>query len=81
MNPVHTFPTKPTPWSEVIEKLTVTQLVKKFPAIYETQSFISVFTRAAGHYPDPDESSPHLPNLTAYLSPWSRVFVGKLIVT
>jgi hypothetical protein len=34
-------------WSRVLlEKLTVTQLVKKFPAFHGTQSFIIVFTRA-----------------------------------
>jgi hypothetical protein len=36
-----------TPWSKVLfEKLTVTQLVKKFPAFYGTQGFITVFTTA-----------------------------------
>jgi hypothetical protein len=36
-----------TPCSGVLlEKLTVTQLVKKFPAVYETLRFITVFTRA-----------------------------------
>jgi hypothetical protein len=36
-----------TPWSRVLlEKLTVTQLVKKFCAFYGTQRFIAVFTRA-----------------------------------
>jgi len=30
---------------EILEKLTVTQLVKKFPAFYGTESFITVFTR------------------------------------
>jgi hypothetical protein len=34
-----------TPWSRVLlEKLTVTQLVKKFPAFYGTRKFITVFT-------------------------------------
>jgi len=33
-----------TPWSRVLlEKLTVSQLVKKFPAFYETRRFIIVF--------------------------------------
>jgi len=36
-----------TPWSRVLlEKLTVTQLVKKFPAFYGTRSFITMFTKA-----------------------------------
>jgi len=35
-----------TPWSRVpLEKLLVTQLVKKFPAFCETQRFITVFTK------------------------------------
>jgi len=39
--------TKQTPCSKVLlEKLTVTQLVKKFHAFYGTQRFITVFTRA-----------------------------------
>jgi hypothetical protein len=37
----------PTPWSIVLlQKLRVTQLVKKYPTFYGTQSFITVFTRA-----------------------------------
>jgi len=36
-----------TPWSRVLlEKLTVTQLVKKFSAFYGTRRFITVFTTA-----------------------------------
>ena len=36
-----------TPWSRVLpEKLTGPQPVKKFPAFYGTQSFITAFTRA-----------------------------------
>jgi hypothetical protein len=39
--------TKLTPWSRgLLEKLTVSQLVKKFPAFYGTQRFITAFTRA-----------------------------------
>jgi hypothetical protein len=35
-----------TPWRRVLlEKLIVIQLVKKFPAIYGTQMFITMFTR------------------------------------
>jgi hypothetical protein len=31
---------------------------QEIPAFYKTQRFITVFT---GSYPEPDESSPHLP--------------------
>jgi hypothetical protein len=34
-----------TPWSRVLEKVIVTVLVKKFPIIYGTQGFSTVFTR------------------------------------
>jgi hypothetical protein len=34
------------PWSTVLEKLTVTQLLKKFTAFYGTRRFITVFTRS-----------------------------------
>ena len=37
----------PTPWSRVLlEKLTVIQLVKKFPAFYGTRKFITALTSA-----------------------------------
>jgi hypothetical protein len=35
-----------TPWSRVLQKLTSSQLVKKFPAFYGTQRFITAFTSA-----------------------------------
>ena len=36
-----------TPWSRfLLEKLTVSQLVKKFPAFHGTRRFITAFTRA-----------------------------------
>jgi hypothetical protein len=39
--------TKITPWSRVLpEKLTCLKLLKKFPAFYGTQGFITAFTRA-----------------------------------
>jgi hypothetical protein len=38
--------TLPTPWSRTLEKLRVTQLVKKFPAHYGSRRFITIFTRA-----------------------------------
>jgi len=34
-----------TPWVIVLEKLIVTQLVKKYQAFYETTDFLTVFTR------------------------------------
>ena len=45
-NNTFVYPTL-TPWSRVLpEKPTGPQLVKKFPAFYETQRFITVFTTA-----------------------------------
>src|SRR5215470_9658254 len=36
-----------TPWSrDLLEKVTVSQLVKKFPPFYGTRRFITAFTRA-----------------------------------
>jgi hypothetical protein len=35
-----------TTWTRVLEKLFVTQLIKKFPAFYGTWRFTTVFTRA-----------------------------------
>ena len=36
-----------TPWSRVLlEKLTGSQLIKKFPAFYEARWFITAFTKA-----------------------------------
>jgi hypothetical protein len=49
-----------TPWSRVLENLTVTQLVKKFPAFYGTWRFITVFIQAHPSL-EPYESSSHLP--------------------
>ena len=40
-------PKLPTPWSKILlEKLTVLQLVKKFPAFYGTQRFITALINA-----------------------------------
>ena len=54
-----------TPWSRVLlEKLTGTQLVKKFPAFYGTRRFITTFTSAHQlSLPEPARSSPcpHIP--------------------
>jgi len=35
-----------TPWSRALEKLTGSQLVKKFPTFYGTRTFITTFTSA-----------------------------------
>ena len=44
------------------EKLTVSQLVKKFPAFDGTHSFIIAFTSPATcSYPEPDQCNPCLP--------------------
>jgi len=40
----------PILWTTVFNKLTVTQLVQKFPAFYGTRIFITVFTRASYSY-------------------------------
>jgi len=52
-----------TPWSGVLlEKLTGSQLVKTFPALYGTRRFITAITRAHHlPYPEPDQSSPCRP--------------------
>jgi hypothetical protein len=36
-----------TPWSRVLEKLIVTHPIKKYPALYGTERFITVFTTAS----------------------------------
>ena len=41
-----TFTDLLTPWGRVLEKLTGSQLVKKFPAFYGTRRFITAFTSA-----------------------------------
>jgi hypothetical protein len=52
--------TKVTPWSRVlVEKLIVTQLVKKFPTFYGSQMFLTTFKRT-GLFSEPDESNPQL---------------------
>jgi hypothetical protein len=44
---IYSLTSLPTPWSEVLlEKLTGSQLVKKFPAFYGTRTFITAFTSA-----------------------------------
>ena len=50
-----------TSWSRVLlEKLTGSQLVKKFPSIYGTRKFNPAFKLPATcPYPEPDRSSPY----------------------
>jgi hypothetical protein len=46
-------------WSRVLlEKLTGLQLVKKFPAFYGTQRFLTTL-KSTCPYPEPAQSSPH----------------------
>jgi hypothetical protein len=54
-----------TPLSRVLlEKLSVTQLVKRFVALYATPRFITVYkTARTGPYPELDASTPHLPTI------------------
>jgi hypothetical protein len=49
------------PWSRVLlEKLTVAQLVKKFPAFYGTRRSVHSSQQPATRpYPEPDEFTPH----------------------
>jgi hypothetical protein len=47
----------------LLKNLTVTQLVKNFPAFYETQSFITGFKRTRHWSLSSDSFSPHLFNL------------------
>jgi len=49
-----------TPWSRVLlEKLTSSQLVKKFPALYGSRRFIPHLQEPATYpIPEPDQSSP-----------------------
>jgi hypothetical protein len=44
-------------WSRVLEKLIVTQLVKKFPALYGTRRFSASQELSTGPCPEPDASS------------------------
>jgi hypothetical protein len=48
------------PWSRVLEKLTVAELVKKLPTLYGTRRSLSCSQASAtGHYPDPEKSTPN----------------------
>jgi hypothetical protein len=52
-----------TQWSRVLEKLTISQLVKNFLAFYWIRRFITTFTRPANcPFPEPDQSSPCSPS-------------------
>ena len=67
---IHTYSL--TPWNRVLlEKLTGSQQVKKFPAFYGTRRFITAFaSTATSPYLEPDQSSPypHIP-LPEYYPP------------
>jgi len=57
---------QPTPWSIVlIEQLTVTQLIKKFPHLFMKPEVSLSFSQepVTGLYPEPDASSLHPPTL------------------
>jgi len=62
-----TFTPSLTPWRRVLlEKLTVTELVKKtpLPPFMEPEGSLQCSEEhATGPCPEPDESSPHLPTL------------------
>ena len=48
-----------TPWSRILEELTGSQLVKKFPTFYGTRRLITHSqVPATCPYPEPDQSSP-----------------------
>jgi len=48
-----------TPWSRVLEKLTVNQIVKKYPNFIEPQSSLPCSQGPAiGFYPEPGASNP-----------------------
>jgi hypothetical protein len=56
---------KITPWNRVLlEKLTVTEVVKKFLVLYGTRSFVAAFTRARQFlYVTPNLTDNPLPTL------------------
>jgi hypothetical protein len=52
----------------LLEKLTVTQLVKKFPTFIKPESSLPCSQQpATGPYPKSDESNPHLPTIFPYV--------------
>ena len=57
-----------TPWSRIVlEKLTGSQLVKKFPSFYETRRFITAFT-SARHLSLSWATS--IQSMLSHLTPW-----------
>ena len=59
-----------TPWSRVVEKLTVPHLVKKFPYIVEPEVSLPYLGELeTSPYPEIDESSPHIPIQSAHSNP------------
>jgi len=58
-----------------LEKLVVIQLVKKSPASYGNQSFITIFTEA---YSESDETSPHSHILFLYY-PFNIILPSMLV--
>jgi hypothetical protein len=77
---------KPTPWSrDLLEKLPVTQLVKKFPPFMESEcSSLCSQVTATGHSSEPHESNPNPPTLlpsihfNSIVSPWAKESVRVL---
>ena len=62
-----------TPWSRVLlEKLTSSQLVKKFPALYGTWRFITVFTSARHLSLSSARSIQFMPS---HLNSWSSILM------
>jgi len=62
----HSYYSTRITWSRVLlEKLIVTQLVKKFLALHEPEGSLACSHEpATGTYPEPDALSPHLPALS-----------------
>jgi hypothetical protein len=78
------FNTQITPWSRnLTAKLTVAQLLTKFPALYWTRRFITMsvtFHHRSLSWARCIQSTPSLLSPSAILIPWSRALFEKLIV-